>query len=164
MIDTLVYSASSHLVESTFFAGAAALLTLAFRANRAEVRFWLWLSASLKFLIPFALLSIAGSHIRAWAPASSLAGLGAPVPTFSDAVESFRHSSQDTAWGVASAGVSFGSTYSSPSSGMTTLDNTKSSAVTSGTKVGSQSGAAPSCRFRRIGRCSASEWPRAALR
>ena len=103
MIDTLVYSASSHLVESTLFAGAAALLTLAFRANRAQVRFWLWLSASLKFLIPFALLSIAGSHIRAWAPASSLEGIGATIPTFSYAADSFRHSSPDTAWGVVSA-------------------------------------------------------------
>ena len=103
MIDALIYSASSHLVQSTLFAGAAALLTLAFRANRAQVRFWLWLSASLKFLIPFALLSIAGSHIRAWAPASPLEGIGATVPTFSFAAESFRHSSQDTAWGVDSA-------------------------------------------------------------
>ena len=103
MIDTLFYSASSHLVQSTLFAGAVALLTLAFRANRAQVRFWLWLSASLKFLIPFALLSIAGSHIRAWAPASSLEGIGAAIPTFSIPAESFRHSSPDTAWGVASA-------------------------------------------------------------
>src|ERR1700680_997431 len=103
MIDTLVYSTSSHLVQSTLFAGAVALLTLAFRANRAQVRFLLWLSASLKFLIPFALLSIAGSHIRAWAPASSLEGIGAIVPTFSDAAESFRHSSPDTPWGLASA-------------------------------------------------------------
>ena len=103
MIDALVYNASSHLVQSTLFAGAAALLTLAFRANRAQVRFWLWLSASLKFLIPFALLSMAGSHIRAWAPASSLEGIGATLPTFSFAAESFRHSSPDTSWGVASA-------------------------------------------------------------
>ena len=103
MIDTLVYSASSHLVESTLFAGVAALLTLAFRANKAEVRFWLWLSASLKFLIPFALLSIAGSHIRAWAPAPSLERIGATIPTFTYAAESFRHSSPDTSWGPASA-------------------------------------------------------------
>lgn len=103
MIDTLVNSAASHLVQSTLFAGAAALLTLAFRANRAQVRFWLWLSASLKFLIPFALLSMAGSHIGAWAPASSLERIGATVPPFSFAAESFRHSSQDTAWRVATA-------------------------------------------------------------
>jgi bla regulator protein BlaR1 len=103
MIDTLVFSASSHLVESTLFVGAVALLTLAFRANRAQVRFWLWLSASLKFLIPFALLSIAGSHIRGWVPASSFEGIGAAITTFADAAESFRHSSPGTSWGSASA-------------------------------------------------------------
>ena len=91
MIDTLIDSASSHLVQSTLVAGAAALLTLAFRANRAQVRFWLWLSASLKFLIPFALLSIAGSHIRAWGPASSVEGIGAAAPSFL-AAESSRFS------------------------------------------------------------------------
>src|SRR5580704_16728904 len=101
MIATLIYSASSHLVQSTLFAGAVALLTLAFRANRAQVRYWLWLSASLKFLIPFALLSIAGSHIRAWVPPSSFEGLGATIPTFY-AADSFCHSSQDTTWGEAS--------------------------------------------------------------
>src|SRR5579864_2882113 len=95
MIDTLIYSASSHLVQSTLFAGAVALLTLAFRANRAQVRFWLWLSASLKFLIPFALLSIAGSHIRAWAPPSSLEGIGAAAPTFLGA-ESSQFSERHT--------------------------------------------------------------------
>jgi uncharacterized protein (TIGR03435 family) len=103
MTDTLIYSAFSHLVQSTLFAGAAALLTLAFRANRAAVRFWLWLSASLKFLIPFALLSMAGNHIGALVPRSSVEGIGATIPTFSFAAESFRHSSQDTSWGVASS-------------------------------------------------------------
>ena len=82
MIDALIYSASSHLVQSTLFAGAAALLTLAVRANRAQVRFWLWLSASLKFLIPFALLSMAGSHLGTWAPRSSVEGIRAAAPTF----------------------------------------------------------------------------------
>src|SRR5579871_3860194 len=107
MTDTLIYSASSHLVQSTLFAGAAALLTLAFRANRAAVRFWLWLSASLKFLIPFALLSMAGNHIGASVPRSSVEGIGATIPTFSFAAETFRHSSQDPAWGVvSSAGAS----------------------------------------------------------
>ena len=104
MIDTFVSSASSHFVQSTLFAAVAALLTLAFRANRAQVRFCLWLSASLKFLIPFALLSMAGSHLRAWAPASSLEGIGAAIPTVSFATESFRHSAPDAAWGDASAG------------------------------------------------------------
>jgi hypothetical protein len=46
----------NHLWQSTWFALAAGALTLAFRANRASLRHWLWFSASVKFLIPFALL------------------------------------------------------------------------------------------------------------
>ncbi len=52
MIDTL----ASHLWQSTWFAGAAALLVLMLRGNRARVRHGVWLCASLKFLAPFALL------------------------------------------------------------------------------------------------------------
>jgi bla regulator protein blaR1 len=51
----------NHLWQSTAFALAAGLLTLAFRRNRAQVRYWLWLAASVKFLIPFALLMSLGS-------------------------------------------------------------------------------------------------------
>ena len=51
------------------FAVAAGLLTLAFRRNRAKVRYWLWLSASFKFLVPFSLLMGLGSHLE-WAPAA----------------------------------------------------------------------------------------------
>src|SRR5437868_15312974 len=94
MIDTWIHSISSHLVQSTLFAGAAALLTLAFRANRAQVRFWLWLSASLKFLIPFALLSIVGSGIGTWATPPSIEGIGAAAPLFLGAGSS--HSPSDT--------------------------------------------------------------------
>ncbi len=57
----------THLWQSTFFAAAAGLLTLAFRKNRAHVRYWLWLSASLKFFIPFALLIGFGSRLG-WEP------------------------------------------------------------------------------------------------
>lgn len=59
---------TNHLWQSTVFAVAAGLLTLAFRKNRAQVRYWLWLSASLKFLLPFSLLISLGSYIK-WAPA-----------------------------------------------------------------------------------------------
>jgi len=58
---------ANHLWQSTFFAIAAALLTIAFRRNRANVRFWLWFSASLKFFVPFALLISFGSRFD-WAP------------------------------------------------------------------------------------------------
>ena len=52
-----------HLWQSTFFAAAVWLLTLAFRKNRAPVRYGLWLVASLKFLIPFAILFQLGSKV-----------------------------------------------------------------------------------------------------
>lgn len=53
----------AHLWQSTLFAFMAGLLTLAFRKNRANVRFWLWLSASLKFFVPFALLMSFGNRL-----------------------------------------------------------------------------------------------------
>jgi RND family efflux transporter MFP subunit len=46
----------NHLWQSTVFAVAVALLAFAFRKNRAQVRYWLWFSASLKFLVPFLFL------------------------------------------------------------------------------------------------------------
>ena len=54
----------NHLWQSTALVVAVALLTLAFRKNRAEVRYWLWWSASIKFLLPFTLLLTAASHIE----------------------------------------------------------------------------------------------------
>ncbi len=54
---------SNHLWQSTWFAIAAALLALSFRKNRAQVRHCLWLSASLKFLIPFSLLMNLGNSL-----------------------------------------------------------------------------------------------------
>src|SRR6185437_1525219 len=58
----------NHLWQSTVFAAVAALLTLLLRKNHARVRYGLWLAASLKFLLPFALLVTAGSHLH-WKPA-----------------------------------------------------------------------------------------------
>jgi len=58
----------NHLLQSTLFAALAGLLTLAFRKNRAQVRYSLWLAASVKFLIPFSILIAAGSHFAWRAP------------------------------------------------------------------------------------------------
>jgi bla regulator protein blaR1 len=52
----------NHLWQSTIFATVVAALTLAFRSNRAGTRYWLWLAASLKFLVPFSLLVSLGSY------------------------------------------------------------------------------------------------------
>jgi uncharacterized protein (TIGR03435 family) len=70
----------NHLWQSTVFSVLAGLLTLMFRKNRAQVRYWLWFSASLKFLLPIALLMSLGSRFE-WTPAS------APSPAVSLAME-----------------------------------------------------------------------------
>ena len=56
-------SFGNHLWQSTLFACVIALLMLALRSNRAQIRYWLWLAASLKFLVPFSLLVGIGSHL-----------------------------------------------------------------------------------------------------
>jgi beta-lactamase regulating signal transducer with metallopeptidase domain len=54
----------NHLWQSTCFAMAAGLLAFTLRKNSASVRYWLWLCASLKFLIPFALFMSIGSQLH----------------------------------------------------------------------------------------------------
>ena len=51
----------NHLWQSTVFAFAVGLLTIAFRKNQARVRYWLWFGASVKFVIPFSILMMLGS-------------------------------------------------------------------------------------------------------
>ncbi len=54
---------ANHLWQSTLCAVVAGLVTLALRSNRAQVRYWLWLIATVKFLVPFALLIWVASHL-----------------------------------------------------------------------------------------------------
>jgi uncharacterized protein (TIGR03435 family) len=54
---------ANHLWQSTVFAGAMWVLALVLRQNRAAVRYWLWLAASVKFLLPFSLLVSAGTEL-----------------------------------------------------------------------------------------------------
>jgi beta-lactamase regulating signal transducer with metallopeptidase domain/parvulin-like peptidyl-prolyl isomerase len=65
MWSAIAPAVGNHLWQSTLFAGIAGLLTLPLRENRARARYWLWLAASVKFLIPFSLLVGIGSHL-AW--------------------------------------------------------------------------------------------------
>lgn len=60
---------ANHLWQSTLFAAGAGLLTLMLKRNHAQARYGLWLAASAKFLIPFALLVGIGSHVG-WSKAS----------------------------------------------------------------------------------------------
>ncbi len=65
----------NHLWQSTLFAVAAGLLTFVLRKNHARARYWLWLAASVKFLVPFSLLVSVGSHL-AWSHSSPAANGG----------------------------------------------------------------------------------------
>src|SRR5262245_27525616 len=53
----MISELANHLWQSTLFAVAVGLLTLMCRKNHAGVRYWLWFSASVKFFIPFTLLT-----------------------------------------------------------------------------------------------------------
>src|ERR1700733_10940999 len=65
----MIAALTNHLWQSTLFAALAALATLGFRRNRAQVRYWLWFSASLKFFIPLAVLIGLGTRLE-WTPAA----------------------------------------------------------------------------------------------
>ncbi len=52
-----------HLWQSTVCVALAGLLVLMLRKNRPQVRYWIWLSASLKFLVPFGALSAIGRQV-----------------------------------------------------------------------------------------------------
>ncbi|HLJ47117.1 MAG TPA: M56 family metallopeptidase [Bryobacteraceae bacterium] len=76
----------NHLWQSTAFAAFAALLAFAFRRKPARVRYWIWMAASLKFLLPFSLLMALGERVQ-WQSApvvvrevasSAIDDLGAP--------------------------------------------------------------------------------------
>jgi len=49
-----------HVWQSTVIAALIYVLTSFLRSNSASVRYWLWFAASLKFLLPFSLLSALG--------------------------------------------------------------------------------------------------------
>ncbi len=54
---------ANHLWQSTVVATIAWLLAVALRKNHARTRYWIWLVASLKFLVPFSLLIAIGSSL-----------------------------------------------------------------------------------------------------
>ena len=53
----------NHLWQSTLFVAVIGCLTLILRRNSARWRYCLWLSASVKFLVPFSLLMAVGARI-----------------------------------------------------------------------------------------------------
>jgi len=80
--DSVAPGLANHLWQSTLIALAAGLLTLLLRRHHARARYWLWLAASLKFLVPFSLLVGIGRYFSWPRPASAAA-----QPFFYSAVE-----------------------------------------------------------------------------
>jgi bla regulator protein blaR1 len=68
----------NHLWQSSCFVLLAGLLAFMLRKNSPKVRYWIWLSASLKFLAPFALLVSLGSVV----PRAVRHAISVPAPVF----------------------------------------------------------------------------------
>src|SRR5947209_893209 len=75
-MSAILSSLQSHLWQSTWFAVCAGLLTLCLRRQRAGVRYAIWMSASIKFLLPFSLLVAAGEQVRWRTVSASPASVG----------------------------------------------------------------------------------------
>src|SRR3954464_4085684 len=56
-------STVNHVWQSSWFALFAGALALMLRSNSPRVRYWIWMSASLKFLLPWSVLIGLGSAI-----------------------------------------------------------------------------------------------------
>ena len=78
---------ANHLWQSSCFALLAGSLAFALRKNSPMVRYWVWLSASLKFLIPFALLVGLGGVF----PRPTQRPVSVAAPVFSNAVVQIAH-------------------------------------------------------------------------
>jgi uncharacterized protein (TIGR03435 family) len=62
--DAWTAALGNHLWQSTAVTGIASLLALSLRNNHARTRYWVWMIASVKFLIPFSLLIAVGESLR----------------------------------------------------------------------------------------------------
>ena len=68
----MIPALANHLLQSTIFAAAAGMLTRLLRDNRARTRYWIWLTASMKFLVPFSLFIEIGRTLS-WSTAPAIA-------------------------------------------------------------------------------------------
>ncbi len=80
MSSPLLFALANHLWQSTLFAALMGCLALLLRKNSARVRYLLWLAASAKFLVPFALLAAIGARIP-W-PLGAVHGSGPSLASF----------------------------------------------------------------------------------
>jgi uncharacterized protein (TIGR03435 family) len=73
----------NHVWQSSAVVVIAWFVTLGLRANPARVRYWVWMFASVKFLVPFALLASLGSY---WAKSIAGRKIGSALYTTVDEI------------------------------------------------------------------------------
>ena len=100
--DAIAPALGNHLWQSTLFALAAGLLTLLLRQHHARARYWLWLAASMKFLIPFSWLVALGRHL-AWSRAPATASQHGLYFTIEEISQPFTEPSLHVGSGAASS-------------------------------------------------------------
>jgi TonB family protein len=93
----VIHALGNHLWQSTVFAVLIAALCWILRRDGAPIRFWLWWMASVKFLVPFALLTWLGTWL------SQGVGRGLVPETWTNTVTVVAHP-----FAEASAGTSIG--------------------------------------------------------
>jgi bla regulator protein blaR1 len=81
----------NHLWQSTIVTVVAWILSLILRQNQARTRYWVWMIASLKFLLPFSLLMTIGASL------SSTVAKPVPRPVLAAAMEPIKQSLPVTA-------------------------------------------------------------------
>lgn len=93
----------NHLWQSTCVALLAWILTLALRSNPARVRYSVWMFASVKFLVPFALLASLGAQ---WARPVAGRPIGSALYTAADEIGQPFHKAAAVAAPSSAAGHS----------------------------------------------------------
>ena len=109
MIPWLPSALVNHLWQSTIFVLLVWLVTVTLRSNGARVRYWLWMGASLKFLLPLSALIELGERLQwrdapvAVQPAVSfvLQDVLTPVTLVTSVPPSIPQSTADLSWVLA---------------------------------------------------------------
>ena len=76
----MIAALTNHLWQSTLFVFAAWLVAAALRRNGAHIRHAIWVAASVKFLVPFAIIMSVGSALWAPKPVATSWATAAPLP------------------------------------------------------------------------------------
>ena len=76
----MIAALTNHLWQTTLFVGAVAVIAMVLRRNSAQIRYALWMSASLKFLIPFSVLVNLGYQLQ-YMPAAERVAAQIAVPS-----------------------------------------------------------------------------------